>query len=177
MHASCPERKLEPDTTPTVSLDIVSLVASSCGYYRGHIGQRAAQSFTVHVATQSGRAKRRQHRHLPRVQPVAPMQGRHCRRPRSCTNQAPSRDQGHPGGAHGRRNDPIASPCHGMRGPPVHPLFASWPWLLHTGCSLEERPARPRILWGVSPHAVNCPIRTASISAGRGGHKPSEART
>jgi hypothetical protein len=32
MHAICPERKLEPDTTPTVSLDVVSLVASSCGY-------------------------------------------------------------------------------------------------------------------------------------------------
>src|SRR5215510_11611526 len=28
---------------PTVSLDVVSLVASSCGYYRGQIGQRAAQ--------------------------------------------------------------------------------------------------------------------------------------
>src|SRR5713101_9160176 len=24
-----------------------------------------------------------------------------------------------------------------MRGPPVYPIFASWPWLLHTGCSLE----------------------------------------
>ena len=43
--------------------------------------------------------------------------------------------------------------------------------------ALEERPARPRILWGVSPHAVNCPIRTASISEGRGGNKPSDART
>src|SRR5262245_6695912 len=28
---------------PTVSLNIISLVASSCGYYRGHIEQRAAQ--------------------------------------------------------------------------------------------------------------------------------------
>src|SRR5215831_1676959 len=35
------------------------------------------------------------------------------------------------------RNDPIASPCHGMRGLPAHPIFASWPWLPHTGCSLE----------------------------------------
>src|SRR4029453_17455016 len=51
--------------------------------------------------------------------------------------QAPSRDQGHPGGAHGRRNDPLASPCHGMRCPLVSLLFASWQWLLHTGCSLE----------------------------------------
>src|SRR6266571_8620795 len=69
------------------------------------------------------------------------MRERHCRRPgltpRSCTDQAPSRDQGQLGGAHGRRNDPIASPFHGMRCPPASPLFASWPWLLHTGCSLE----------------------------------------
>jgi hypothetical protein len=28
---------------PTVSLDVISLVASSCGPYRGHIEQRAAQ--------------------------------------------------------------------------------------------------------------------------------------
>ena len=28
---------------PTVSLDVISLVASSCGYYRGHIEQHAAQ--------------------------------------------------------------------------------------------------------------------------------------
>jgi len=27
---------------PTVSLDVISLVASSCGYYRGQIEQRAA---------------------------------------------------------------------------------------------------------------------------------------
>jgi len=69
------------------------------------------------------------------------MRERHCRRPRlppRCyTNQAPSRDQGQAGGAHGRRNGPIASPCHGMRYPPASPLFASWPWLLYTGCSLE----------------------------------------
>jgi hypothetical protein len=29
--------------TPTVSLDVISLVASSCGYYRGHIEPHAAQ--------------------------------------------------------------------------------------------------------------------------------------
>src|SRR6516165_1713113 len=44
---------------------------------------------------------------------------------------------GTPGGAHGRRHELIASPCHGRRGPPGHPLVASWPWLLHTACSLE----------------------------------------
>src|SRR5262245_32720782 len=42
-----------------------------------------------------------------------------------------------PVSAHGRRNDPIASPGHGMRCPLVSPLFASWSWLLHTGSSLE----------------------------------------
>src|SRR5215831_6858710 len=29
-------------TIPTVSLDVISLVAESCGYYRGHIEQRVA---------------------------------------------------------------------------------------------------------------------------------------
>ena len=95
----------------------------------------------MHVVTPSGLAKRLPHRHPPRVQPIAPRRERPCRRPRlpprRGTAQAPSRDQGHPGGAQGRRNDPIALPCHGIRGPPVHPLFASWPWLLHTGSSLD----------------------------------------
>jgi hypothetical protein len=35
-----------------------------------------------------------------------------------------------------------------------------------------EQPTRLRILWGESPHAVNYPIQTASISAARGGNKP-----
>ena len=126
---------------PTVSLDIISLVASSCGYYTGQIEQRAAQSFAVHVTTQRGLATCLQHRHPPCVQPVAPRRECHRRRPRlpprRGTAQAPSRDQGAPGGAHGRSNDPITSPFHGMRCPPVCPLFASWPWLLHAGCSLE----------------------------------------
>ena len=37
----------------------------------------------------------------------------------------------------GGETTPIASQCHVMRCPPVSPLFASWPWLPHTGCSLE----------------------------------------
>src|SRR5215813_8970399 len=57
--------------------------------------------------------------------------------PRSCTAQALSRAQGQPDGAHGRRNDAIASPCLVMRCSPVSPIFASLQWLLHTGCSLE----------------------------------------
>ena len=128
-------------TRPTVCLDVIALVARSCEYDRGQIAHCAAQEFVVHVATQRGLTKRRQHRHPPRAQPVAPMRERHCRRPRltprSGTAQAPSRDQGQPGGAHGRRNDPMALQFHGMRCPPASPLFASWPWLLHTGCSLE----------------------------------------
>jgi hypothetical protein len=55
------------DGRPTVSLDVMSLVASSCGAYRGQIKQHAAQEFAGHVATQKGRAKRRQHRHPPRA--------------------------------------------------------------------------------------------------------------
>ena len=97
------------------------------GYYRGHIEPHAAQECTVHVATQRGRAKRLQHRHPPCVQPAAPMRECHCRRPRlpprRGTAEAPSREQGHPGGAHGRRHDPSASPCHGKRCPPVSLLL------------------------------------------------------
>jgi len=126
---------------PTVCLDVISLVARSCGYERGQIEQRAVHEFAVHVATQRGLAKRIHHRHPPRAQPVALMRKCHCRRPRlpprSGTDHAPSRDQGQSGGAHGRGNDPIASPCLVRRCPPVSPLFASWQWPLHPGCSLE----------------------------------------
>ena len=67
---------------PTVCLDVISLVARSCGYERGQIEQRAVHEFAVHVATQRGLAKRIHHRHPPRAQPVALMRVRHCRRPR-----------------------------------------------------------------------------------------------
>jgi len=62
-----------PYHRPTVSLDVISLVASSCGYYRGQIEHRVAHEFAVHVATQRGLAERTQHRHPPRAQPVAPL--------------------------------------------------------------------------------------------------------
>ena len=42
---------------------------------------------------------------------------------------------------------------------------------------LGERPARPQIEWGVSPHAVNCPMQTASLSEVRHGNKPCAVRT
>jgi hypothetical protein len=79
---------------PTVSLDAISLVASSCGYYRGQIEHRVAHEFAVHVATQRGLAERTQHRHPPRAQPIAPMRECHCRRPwltpRRCTDGGPT---------------------------------------------------------------------------------------
>src|SRR2546423_1773039 len=50
---------------PTVFLEVTSLVASRCGYDRGHIEQPAAPEFAVHWATPSGRAKRPPHRHPP----------------------------------------------------------------------------------------------------------------
>src|SRR2546430_6761065 len=50
-----------PSSIPTVSLDVISLAASSCGYYRGQIEHRVAHEFAVHVATQRGLAERPQH--------------------------------------------------------------------------------------------------------------------
>jgi len=86
---------------PTVSLDVISLVANRCGYYRSHIEPRAAHEFAMHVATQRELATWRQHRHAPRAQPVALLRERHGRRPRlpprRGTEQAPHREQGHPG--------------------------------------------------------------------------------
>ena len=87
--------------TPIVSLDVISLVTNSCGYYRSQIEQRAAHSFAMHLATQRALATWRQHRHSPRAQPVAPLRKRHGRRPpltpRRGTPQARHREQGHPG--------------------------------------------------------------------------------
>jgi hypothetical protein len=126
---------------PTVCLDVMSLVASSCGYNRGEIAQRVAHEFTAHVATQRGLAERSLHRHPPRAQPVAPMRECYGRRPRltprRCTAQAPHREQGHPGGRTRGEKRPKRFTFLVMRCPPASPLFASWPWLLHTGCSLE----------------------------------------
>ena len=109
---------------PPVCLDVISLVASRCGYYTGHIEQRAAQSFAVHVATPRGLVKRLQHRPPPCVQPVVPLRERHCRRPRGtprrCTDQAPSRDLGHPRAHTGEDTTP--SPHHAT-GCAAHPAI------------------------------------------------------
>src|SRR5262245_1303669 len=121
---------------PTVSLDVISLVASSCGYYRKQIEPCAAHEFAVHVATQRGLAQRRQHRHPPRAQPVAPMRERHCRGPRlpprRGTDQTPYREQGYPGDRTWEEKPPTRLTFHVMRCPTTSPLFVSWPWLRHT---------------------------------------------
>src|SRR5262249_51672257 len=92
-HAACGKRVPQGHPIPTVCLDLISLVTSSCEYYRGHIEPRTAHAFVVHVATQRGLATRRQPCHPLRAQPVAPLRERHCRRPRlpprRCTAQAP----------------------------------------------------------------------------------------
>jgi len=89
----------------------------------------------VHVATQSGCAKRLQHRHPPRAQPVAPMRERHCRRlqltPRSGTAQVPLREQGYPGGRTREEKQSKRFTFLVMRCPTASPLFASWPWPRH----------------------------------------------
>src|SRR5262249_7073672 len=121
-----------PRGKPTVSLGVISLVASSCGSYGGQIAPHAAPECTGHVATQRGRTKRLQHRQAPRVQLGVPLREQPCRYPRlpprRGTAQAPSHEQGHPGGAHGRSNAPIAAPCLRRRYPLVSRLFVSSPW-------------------------------------------------
>ena len=123
------KQALKEANKPTVSLDVISLVASSCGYYRGDIEHHAAQECTVHVATQRGRAKRPQRRHPPRDQSVAPRRERHCSRrrlpPRCGTAQAPSRELGHPGAHTGEDTTPAP---HHATGGAAHPsLFFSPP--------------------------------------------------
>src|SRR5215471_1204948 len=43
-----------PDFTPAVSLDVISLVAGSCRYYRGQIEQRVAHEFATPVTHSEG---------------------------------------------------------------------------------------------------------------------------
>src|SRR4029434_843886 len=70
-----------PVPIPTVCLEVISLVASSCGYYRGEIEHRVAQEFTAYVATQRELVERPQHRYPPCAQPLAPMRECHGGRP------------------------------------------------------------------------------------------------
>ena len=126
-------------TKPTVSLAVISLVASSCGYSRSHIEPRAAHSFAGHVVTQRGRAKSAQSHSPPCAQPVAT-----CRRVTAGIHGCPrgvapmrrhtaSRDT--PAAVHGRSNDAIASPSVRcavrpplLFAPPGHGLVARGYW-------------------------------------------------
>src|SRR5438132_9281489 len=67
---------------PTVCLDVISLVASSCGYDSGQIEQRVAHELARHWVTHGGPAERPQHRHPPHAPPVAPVLQHQGRRPR-----------------------------------------------------------------------------------------------
>ena len=99
---------------PTVSLDVISLVASSCWYYRSHIEQRAAHEFAVHVATQR-RARETS------TTPSSAVRSARCARAGASLQTATAGPRGiapirHPLAirdtpvvAHGRRNDPSAS--------------------------------------------------------------------
>jgi len=107
----------------------------------GHIEHRVAHACAVPLATQRGRTTRRQHRPPPPAPPVAPLWERHGRRPRlpprRCPAQAPHREQGTPGAAHGGSNDLIAS--HASWGAARPPLLFSppGPGLTATGCCSE----------------------------------------
>jgi hypothetical protein len=48
--------------------------------------------------------------------------------PRRGTDQAPHREQGHPGSCTREEQRSQRFTCLVMRGPPAFPLFASWPW-------------------------------------------------
>src|SRR5215467_12938986 len=54
-------RQRSASDKPTVSLDVISLMKDSYGYYREQIEQCAAHECAVHVATQRGGAQRPQH--------------------------------------------------------------------------------------------------------------------
>jgi len=98
---------------PTVCLDVMALVASSCGYTRGEIEQRVAHEFMAHVATERARgtcttppAAARSARRSPCGRVTAGVHGS----PRAVAplrHHAASRDTS--GAAHGKRNALSAS--------------------------------------------------------------------
>ena len=87
---------------PTVSLDVTSTVASSCGHSSGHIEQLVAHELAGHWATHAGPAERPPHRLPPHAQPLAPVRQHHgrCPRlpPRGCPDHTPPSDAGQPCG-------------------------------------------------------------------------------
>ncbi len=105
-------------------------------------GQLVAHSLALHVATDGGYAERAEYLHQQYTQPIARLwecQGGCQLLPpvgvAPVSHHTVLRD--HPVVAHGRRNDASAAQFLVMRCPPGCPLFASWPWLRHTGGSLE----------------------------------------
>jgi len=117
---------------PTVSLDVISLVAGSCGYTKGDIEPRVAQEFAMHLAPQRGLADWPHHRHPPHAQPVTPLRSCYGRRlwllPRRGTAQASPHDPGQSGGCTREEKRPDRFRLLVLRAPPTSPLFASWPW-------------------------------------------------
>src|SRR2546426_614827 len=82
--------------------DVIYSVVSSDGYNGRHIGQRVAQEWAVHWASQGGPPTRTQRRPAPHAQPVAHVRQRHGRRlrltSRGGTTPAPRSDGGPPCG-------------------------------------------------------------------------------
>ena len=95
-------RQVWTPLNPTVCLDIILLMTSSCGYDSGQIAQLVARSLVGHGATHGEPAERSQHRHQQHVQPVAPVRQRQDQRPRltprGFTHHAPPSDAGQPYG-------------------------------------------------------------------------------
>jgi hypothetical protein len=90
------------EVIPTVCLDVISLVARSCGYNSDQIEQRVAHEWAVYWATQRGPAERTQHRHQQHAQPVAHVRQRQGRRPlltpMGFPDRAPPSNEGQPWG-------------------------------------------------------------------------------
>src|SRR6266446_5572872 len=85
--------------------DVIYSFVSSYGYNGRHIGQRVAQEWAGHWASQGGPATRTQRRPAPHAQPVASVRQRAGRwpllTPRGGTTPAPRREGGPPCGRTG----------------------------------------------------------------------------
>src|SRR5215467_8110520 len=80
--------------------------------------ERAREKFTIPLsAVRSARhIMQKEHNGYPRLTP------------RRCTDAAPHREQGHPGGYIREEKRRNRFNIRAMRGPPADPLFASRPW-------------------------------------------------
>ena len=124
-----------PSHKPTVSLDVISLVASRCGHDRG---PNRATRYAGMRRTRGDAARACQTSTIP---PSAARSARCASAGASLQGSTAAPEAWHRSGPLARSgttrwraregNNPIASPCHGMRCPPASPLFASWPWPRH----------------------------------------------